>query len=191
MALSVTQLARLASVNANQFGYYSRTNGDVSVGRDEGIDYHLRQAVVEVLEWLKTEGAKGWIIHDRQKVAFRVGEKPTLTVSKDDGGRVNGWFVGEIRTSLENARSTPSQLPASIEVIYQYGYSTGTDGATLNSQDIFDRNVRDFEKAILAVQELAGCYVTGIRQGDRGIGAAGDGVAHYYTAQILVNLCNI
>ena len=189
MALGAQQLARLVSATANSFGFFSRNDGDVSVGRDEGLDAALRADVVEVLEWVTEQGQTRAVIHDRNKLAHQRGEKPTLFVSKDDGGRINGWYVGEIRSDYTGAIAKPWAIPAEIEIVYQYGYDAGT--TNVNSQRTFDQNVRDVEKAFLAVKEIGGCQVRGLRQGDRGFGPAGDSVAHYYTGFIQVILCNL
>ena len=61
-------------------------------------------------------------------------------MSKDDGGRINGWYVGEIRSDYTGAIAKPWAIPAEIEIVYQYGYDAGT--TNVNSQRTFDQNAK-------------------------------------------------
>lgn len=164
---------------------------DVQTARD-GLDpiiWTMQQDLAEAAKVLVPSS----VAHNRTKVIWRVGDKLTIFLSKDDNDRVNGFYfswVGVEPVDLLRSASGVNQRVGVIGCQYFYQFNFGSNDT--NSERRFIENTSTFLVGLETLKEI---------QGNRYIGFSGDAIltdsvsagqpVHFWNGRLRFRICDL
>lgn len=129
------------------------------------------------------------VAHNRTKVIWRLGDKLTIFLSKDDSDRVNGFYFSWVGTEpIDLLRDQQNSLVGVIGCQYFYQFNFGSNDE--NSEKRFIANVSTFLVGLETLKDI---------QDKRFIGFSGDAIltesaqqpVHFWNGRLRFRICEL